>query len=59
MLKKIVLFLMLLIPVVANSAPKKEKEEPIVHLTDAQISYSFPMMPRSPVWSLVVQARVT
>jgi len=37
MLKKIVLILMLLVPVVANSAPKKEKEEPIVHLTDAQI----------------------
>ena len=37
MLKKIVLILMLLVPVVANAAPKKEKEEPIVHLTDAQI----------------------
>ena len=29
--------MMLLVPVVANAAPKKEKEEPIVHLTDAQI----------------------
>ena len=37
MFKKLVLILMLLVPVVANSAPKNEKEEPIVHLTDAQI----------------------
>ena len=37
MLKKIVLVLMLLIPFVANGAAKNKKEEPIVHLTDAQI----------------------
>lgn len=37
MLKKIALLLALVAPFVANGAQKKEKQEPIVHLTDAQI----------------------
>jgi len=37
MLKKLVLCLALFIPFVADGANKKTKEEPIVHLTDAQI----------------------
>ncbi len=37
MLKKFVLLFALIMPIVANAAAKKEKEEPIVHLTDEQI----------------------
>ena len=38
MLKKLLVFMFLLLPMVADAAPKnKKKEEPIVHLTDEQI----------------------
>ncbi len=37
MLKKILLLLILFVPIVADAAPNKKKEEPIVHLTDEQI----------------------
>ena len=37
MLKKILVLLAVLTPMVANAAEKKKKEEPIVHLTDEQI----------------------
>ena len=37
MIKGILLSLALVLPMVADAAPKKKKEEPIVHLTDEQI----------------------
>ncbi|MFQ6744490.1 MAG: S41 family peptidase [Alphaproteobacteria bacterium] len=37
MMKGILLSLALVLPMVADAAPKKKKEEPIVHLTDEQI----------------------
>ena len=37
MLKKLLVLLAVLTPMVANAAEKKKKEEPIVHLTDEQI----------------------
>ena len=37
MFKKIILFIALIMPVMAESAQKTKKEEPIVHLTDEQI----------------------
>lgn len=37
MMKAILLSLVLALPMVADAAPKKKKEEPIVHLTDEQI----------------------
>ena len=37
MFKKLCLFLALIVPVSAFAAPKNKKDEPIVHLTDAQI----------------------
>ena len=37
MFKKLCLLMALLVPVSAIAAPKKKKDEPIVHLTDAQI----------------------
>lgn len=38
MLKKIVLLLVLIMPMIADAAPKdKKKEEPVVHLTDEEI----------------------
>ena len=38
MFKNLVVFMMLLLPVMdCVAAPKKEKEEPVVHLTDEQI----------------------
>ena len=37
MFKKLLILVALLVPVVANAADKKKKEEPIEHLTDAQI----------------------
>jgi len=37
MLKKFLLFLVLLFPIVVDAAPKDKKEEPVVHLTDEQI----------------------
>ncbi len=38
MLKKFIIFLVLLTPIIADAAPKnKQKEEPIVHMTDEEI----------------------
>ena len=37
MMKSVLLSLALLLPMVVDAAPKKKKEEPIVHLTDEQI----------------------
>ena len=37
MMKSILLSLVLIMPMVVEAAPKKKKEEPIVHLTDEQI----------------------
>lgn len=37
MLKKFLVLLALIVPMMANAAEKKKKEEPVVHLTDEQI----------------------
>lgn len=37
MLKKILVLSVLFVPFMVDAAPKKKKEEPVVHLTDAQI----------------------
>ncbi len=37
MFKKVLVLIAVLMPIMANAAPKKVKEEPVVHLTDEQI----------------------